>query len=186
MKHGLTLFAALAAIVPSVAPAQHSAYSGQENRQIKALSDEEIGQYRSGAGMGYARAAELNAFPGPMHVLEFAEALGLSPEQRSATRRLMDTHKSEARAIGAKLVEAERTLDRLFASGKVDDTALADRVKAVAVLQGEYRLSHLETHRRMRAILTAEQVQRYDQLRGYTGGHQGSSEMPAHGKQHIN
>jgi hypothetical protein len=32
---------------------------------------------------------------------------------------------------------------------------------------GEYRPSHLETHRRMRALLTAEQVKRYDHARGY-------------------
>jgi len=176
MKRMLTLVAALAALVPGLAPAQHSAYSGQEDRLIKALSDDEIKQYRSGAGMGYARAAELNAYPGPMHVLELAAALGLSPEQRSDTKQLMDAHKAEASAIGAKLVEAERTLDRLFAGAKLDQPGLASQVRTVAALYGEYRLSHLETHRRMHAILTSEQVRRYDELRGYAGGQQ-------HGKQ---
>ena len=32
-------------------------------------------QYLDGAGMGYARAAELNHFPGPMHVLELAREM---------------------------------------------------------------------------------------------------------------
>jgi hypothetical protein len=40
-------------------------------------------------------------------------------------------------------------------------------VKQAALLQGEYRLSHLETHRRMKPLLTAEQVAKYDALRGY-------------------
>lgn len=53
-------------------------------------------------------------------------------------------------------------------SGKVGDAALAQQVKAVAALQGEYRLSHLETHRKMRLMLTEEQVRRYQHLRGYT------------------
>ena len=35
---------------------------------IKALSSEEVEQYLSGAGMGYAKAAELNRHPGPIHV----------------------------------------------------------------------------------------------------------------------
>jgi hypothetical protein len=38
-------------------------------------------------------------------------------------------------------------------------------VGAAARLQGAYRLSHLETHRRMRALLTDAQVKRYDTLR---------------------
>jgi hypothetical protein len=177
MKHVLTLVAAMAALAPGLAPAQHSAYSGQQVRQIKALSDDEIKQYRSGAGMGYARAAELNAFPGPMHVLELDDQLALSPQQRSASKQLMDAHKAEASVIGVKLVEAERTLDHLFAGAKLDQSGLASQVRTVAALYGEYRLSHLETHRRMRALLTSEQVRRYDELRGYAGERQ-------HGKQH--
>jgi hypothetical protein len=41
-------------------------------------------------------------------------------------------------------------------------------VARTAVLEGEYRLAHLETHRRMRALLSDAQVARYDALRGYT------------------
>lgn len=176
MKSILVLLAVLAAFFSGAAAAQHSAYSGQEKRELKALSDDEIRQYRSGAGMGYARTAELNSFPGPMHVLELADKLSLSPDQRAATRRLMDEHKAEARAIGAKLVEAEAALDRLFAGGRVDKPALAGQVRQVAAVQGEYRLSHLETHRRMHALLTAEQIRRYDELRGYAGGRDGNAQ----------
>jgi len=141
--------------------------AAQEKRDIKALSAEQTGQYLAGAGMGYARAAELNRFPGPMHVLEFADRLGLSPEQRERTRALMDAHKAEARATGAKLVEAERALDALFASGNVDEAGLARAVAAAAALEASYRLQHLDTHRRMRALLSEEQVSRYVELRGY-------------------
>ena len=147
--------------------AQHQPYSGQQGRDLKGLSVEEIEQYRAGAGMGYAKAAELNHYPGPMHVLELADKLGLSAEQRAATTQLMDAHKAEARAIGAKFVAAERNLEALFRSGKVEQAGLAKAVQEAASLQGEYRRSHLETHRRMRALLTNDQVARYDQLRGY-------------------
>ena len=37
-----------------------------------------VQSYLSGAGMGYAKAAELNRHPGPMHVLELADQLKLA------------------------------------------------------------------------------------------------------------
>jgi hypothetical protein len=157
------VFAATAA----AAHAQHQPYAGQQQRDVKALSVEEAKQYLEGAGMGYAKPAELNHYPGPAHVLELAEQLGLGPEQRSASRSLMHAHHAEARAIGAKLIEAERNLDALFRHGKVGQAQLAEAVRTAAGLQGEYRAAHLETHRRMRAMLTDEQVMHYDHLRGY-------------------
>ena len=164
----LFVIAVLAAT--GVAHAQHQPYAGQQSRDIEGLSAQELEQYRAGAGMGYAKAAELNHFPGPMHVLELADKLGLSAVQRTTTKRLMDDHKAEARAIGAKLVDAESRLEALFRGGKVGPAELAQAVAAAARVQGEYRLSHLETHRRMRALLTDEQVKRYDTLRGYEPG----------------
>jgi len=145
-------------------------YAGQQAREVKSLSAEEVRQYLSGAGMGYAKPAELSSYPGPMHVLELADKLVLTPEQRSRTQALVDAHKAEARAIGAKRVEAERALDALFASRAMDEAALGAAVRAAAALEGEYRLSHLETHRRMRALLTEGQVARYNHLRGYGAG----------------
>lgn len=159
------LLAACSIAVP--AQAQHQTYAGEQDREIKALSADEVKQYLSGAGMGYAKAAELNRFPGPMHAVELAGKLGLTPDQRLATQQLMDAHKAEARAIGAELVVAEKRLDTLFRDGKVTQATLAAAVNGAAAIQGKYRLSHLETHRRMRALLTDEQVTRYDGLRGY-------------------
>ena len=117
-----------------------------------------------------------------MHVLELADRLALSPDQRAATEKLMHTHKAEARAIGEKLVDAEHALDRLFAQSAASEAALAGQVRAVAVIQGEYRLAHLETHRRMRAVLSNEQVNRYVQLRGY--GENRSHDAGLHGNPH--
>lgn len=147
--------------------AQTSSYSGEQARDIKALSPDEVNQYLSGAGMGYAKSAELNHYPGPLHSLELADRLSLTGEQRRKTEELMHAHKAEARAIGAKLVEAERALETLFRSAAVEKDQLEKAVRQAASLRGEYRLAHLETHRRIRALLTEEQVRRYDSLRGY-------------------
>lgn len=43
-------------------------YAGQQSRDIKALSDEEMKGYLTGAGMGFAKAAELNRYPGPVEL----------------------------------------------------------------------------------------------------------------------
>jgi Spy/CpxP family protein refolding chaperone len=173
------LFLVAAIALAGAAQAQSQPYAGQHEREIKALSADEIKQYLAGAGMGYARSAELNHYPGPGHALELADKLGLSAEQRAAVKALADAHHAEARAIGAKLIESERALEQLFRSGQLDQPALARAVGAAAQLNGEYRLSHLETHRRTRALLTAEQVARYGALRGY-------GEQPAvhHGGKH--
>lgn len=167
MKHLASAIGMVAVLITASVQAQHQPYAGEQSRDIKALSADEIKEYLSGAGMRYAKAAELNRFPGPAHVLELGDKLGLTADQRAAVERLMDAHKAEARHIGAKLVESERALDALFRRGAVGGDALAQAVQAAAALSGEYRLSHLEAHRRTRAVLSAEQVARYDELRGY-------------------
>jgi len=58
-----------------------SQYVGQENRDIKSLSPQEMSDYLEGKGMGYAKSAELNKYPGPRHVLDMASELGLTQEQ---------------------------------------------------------------------------------------------------------
>jgi Spy/CpxP family protein refolding chaperone len=163
------LFLVACASATAASHAQPSPYAGEQARTIKALSDQEIKQYLSGAGMGYAKAAELNSYPGPMHALELADRLELTSEQRMKMQALMDSHKKEARAIGATLVAAERELDLLFRSRHVERGSLESAVRAAAESQALYRLSHLDSHRRMKDLLTAEQVARYDALRGYAG-----------------
>lgn len=156
----------------SIALAQQAGpYAGQHHRDIKALSPQETQDYLQGKGMGYAKAAELNGYPGPAHVLELAKQLGLTAEQRDAVARLKNSHHAEAKAIGLRRVESERALDALFRYGKATEAELAAAVRHAGMLEGEYRLSHLETHRRTRALLTDEQVARYDALRGYATKH---------------
>src|SRR5262245_34850176 len=46
-------------VVPALVSGQTTPYAGQQAREIKALSSEEIESYLSGSGMGLAKAAEL-------------------------------------------------------------------------------------------------------------------------------
>jgi hypothetical protein len=55
-----------------------------QTRPIKALSEQQVADLQAGRGMGLALPAELNGYPGPAHVLELADKLGLSADQRAS------------------------------------------------------------------------------------------------------
>jgi hypothetical protein len=148
---------------------QQSPYSGLERRSIKALSDEQIADLVVGRGLGLALAAELNSYPGPVHVLELAEALALTPEQRSRTKNLLDNMKAETIPIGKRLIAFERDLDLLFAERKITPEVIDEVTARIAAAQGELRAAHLRYHIDMAALLSSEQVVRYAELRGYSG-----------------
>lgn len=146
---------------------QASPYAGEQTREIKALSAQEQRAWTEGQGMGLARAAELNGYPGPMHVLELARQLKLTDSQATATRMLMDAHKAEVRTLGAEVVDAERQLDALFRDKQATDGNIRHRTETIAQLQARIRAAHLATHVKQTQILTTEQVAQYNKLRGY-------------------
>jgi Spy/CpxP family protein refolding chaperone len=146
----------------------HSPYTGQEKRAIKALSAEEIQALLSGQGMGLAKAAELNHYPGPRHVLDLGAQLPLSEAQRAETQKIYDHMHQEAVRLGALIVDKEKELDQLFAAQVAQSDALQGLTRQIAQLQGELRLVHLRAHVEMKRLLSPEQVEAYDALRGYT------------------
>ena len=143
-------------------------YAGLDTREIKALAPEQVEGLRNGEGLGYALAAELNDVPGPRHALDLD--IGLTDEQRAAVQGVFDGMNAEARALGEKLIEAERTLDAAFASGTATPeriTALTDRA---ADIEGRLRAAHLTAHLATEPILTPEQRAAYAAARGYGHG----------------
>ena len=165
-----SLTASVAAVfIAGATHAQASPYMGEQNRTIKSLSEREVEDLLSGQGMGLAKAAELNGYPGPTHVLRLADQLKLSEPQRSATQDLLTRHKAMAREMGARLVEAERALDRAFAHHHIDHDRLAALTAEIGRLQAQLRAEHLGTHLAQTALLSAEQAERYARLRGYAG-----------------
>ncbi|MGI9296988.1 MAG: Spy/CpxP family protein refolding chaperone [Gammaproteobacteria bacterium] len=146
-------------------------YSGMESREIKALSQKETDEYLSGAGMSFALAAELNGYPGPKHVLEFGDDLALSDAQRETAARLFSEMAGEARALGEQIVGKETELDSLFAEKRADESSLHETVAGISRLKGELRVVHLKYHLRTVPLLNDAQIARYEELRGYGGGH---------------
>ena len=138
----------------------------QQHRESKALSPAEVEGYLAGAGMGLAKAAELNRYPGPRHVLDLADALELTNEQRKETQEFFDRMQARAR----KLVELEQALDRAFAEGTLDAERLGELTSAIGEREAAIRRTHLEAHLEQRAVLDESQVERYVELRGYGHG----------------
>jgi hypothetical protein len=149
--------------------AQHQPYAGLQERPIKALSDQQVADLRAGRGMGLALPAELNGYPGPMHVLELAEPLGLSAAQRAAVQELFEAMKAEAIPLGEKLIAQEADLERQFATRIVTRASLSEATGALGATQAALRAAHLKYHLATVEVLTPDQVRRYGRLRGYDG-----------------
>ncbi|HET9445501.1 MAG TPA: periplasmic heavy metal sensor [Steroidobacteraceae bacterium] len=158
--------AAVVSLIASNALAA-SPYAGEEGREIKALSAEDIEAYLTGQGMGFAKAAELNGYAGPKHVLELAGELELTAEQRTRTQALFASMQTKAVALGRQLVDEERKLDRLFAGASITRGSLQQSVTRIGALQADVRAAHLEAHLEQARILTPEQRAHYLRLRGY-------------------
>jgi Spy/CpxP family protein refolding chaperone len=168
-----TAVVAIAQAPQTQAPvAKAQAYAGQQARSIASLSTEELQAFLEGRGMGLAKAAELNGYPGPMHVLELAEQLKLTSEQRRDVKHAFERMKARATDLGAKYVSAEKAVDEAFRSGNADAGTITRRVAEANRLLGEVRLSHLIAHLEITPLLTPEQRARYAELRGYGGGDQ--------------
>ena len=142
-------------------------YAGHDAREISAFSDDEVRQHREGRGLGYARPGEVNGYPGPMHILELGNGLGLTPEQRAAITAVFERMAARAKLAGAAYMDAEKALDSAFKSGTADAPTVARLVRDADLKRAEFRLSHLDAHLEAAPILTAEQRQKYAELRGY-------------------
>jgi len=148
--------------------AASSPYAGQQSRAIKSVSPADQADLLSGKGMGLAKAAELNGYPGPAHVLELAAQLSLTDEQRTKTQQLFKSMESRAQVLGRQLVEAEQSLDALFASKQITQAQLGESLSKIGSLQAQLRAVHLDAHLEQTRILSPQQTAKYNELRGYS------------------
>ena len=142
-------------------------YAGLQQRTVKALGDDQIADLRAGRGMGLALAAELNGYPGPLHVLELADQLQLTDQRRTQMRELTERMRAEAIPVGEKLIERERALDQEFARQQITPASLNSLTAQIGETQGELRALHLKYHLLTAELLSAHEKHRYAQLRGY-------------------
>lgn len=148
-----------------------------ETAPASGLSEEQRTKYLNGEGMGFAKPAELNHYPGPRHVLDNADKLQLSSDQLAQTQALFQEVHTRAQALGKQIVAREDELESLFRDQHADLGRVSSLTAEIGRLQGELRALHLSMHIRERAVLSAGQVAKYDSVRNYMPG---SNPAPMH------
>jgi len=144
-----------------------SPYAGQENAEYKTLSAEDVTKYTNGEGMGLARAAELNHYPGPKHLLEMSGELKLNDSKQSLIQQTFDEMHQRAVDLGVEILANEKELDALFSGAKATDESVRALTSEIAKLNGELRYVHLSAHLKMKDLLTKDEIAKYESLRGY-------------------
>jgi hypothetical protein len=57
----------------------------------------------------------LNHHPGSIHILELAEKLNLTDDQKKKTQQIYDEMERQAKELGEKFIAIEKTIDDGFA-----------------------------------------------------------------------
>jgi len=176
----LTLGLVLGSVGTFVAPqflqghgSHEQPYKDEQGRSISSLSAKDVEQLRGGQGWGLAKPAEFNGYPGPAHILEFADRLTLNAEQKAAVDQAFLEMREKAKKLGAALIDAEKNLDTAFVEKDITLSEL-DRLLGVAEkVRAQLRSVHLAAHLRVTPLLSDEQKEKYASLRGYNGTHGG-------------
>jgi Spy/CpxP family protein refolding chaperone len=148
-----------------------SPYVGEHVRYVKSLSTSDIDGLKSGTGTpfgGMAKLAELNGYPGPRHVLDLAQQMELTDSQTKQIEYIYQEMNSEAKILGNKILSIEMELDEKFSEGLIDKNHLKEKISESAEFYAKLRNVHLQSHIVMMDVLTLEQIQKYNELRGYT------------------
>jgi hypothetical protein len=165
----LSLLAACAA--PAQEPVRTPAPIPAPPGPLHGISPEEVEALREGEGMGQARAAELNGYPGPKHALELADSLALSAEQRVRVEQIRAHMQEEARSLGAMILAGEAGLEASFRLREMTGEELDRRVLALGEQRARLRLAHLRAHLETAAVLTVAQREAYYRQRPGRGHH---------------
>ncbi len=156
----------------------HSHYAGQENREIKSLSENDIKELQAGSGWGLAKAAELNGVPGPKHLLELQNEIDLSADQIEKIESLFTRMNAAAKALGAQLIQKEKELEGRFRESLPSKDELRELLSDIGEIRAELRYVHLASHLETPNVLTPNQIERYNQLRGYASSSDPCDQVP--------
>ena len=115
-----------------------------------------------------AKATELNGLPGPKHILDMKKEIVLTSEQEKMVVALYNDMKKEAITLGNKLIEYEKDLNNRFAERIVDEKVLDELLTKISKTYKSLRYTHLSAHLKTPSILTEDQIEKYNKLRGYS------------------
>ena len=148
--------------------AAQTPYAGFEARSIKSLSEQDLETLERGGGWGLALPAELNGWPGPLHLLELRDELGLTDDQVTKITAIYEQMRSDAISAGARFITAEAALSDAFGMSDLSQTQLMELLEASSRARADLRFVHLSRHLATPALLSEDQIKTYNILRGYS------------------
>ena len=102
-----------------------------------------------------------------MCLLELQREIALDDAQVAKIQKLYLDMKAKAQRSGEQLIQLEKELGERFRDRTIDDQTLRETLQKIARVRAELRYIHLATHLQTPEILSAQQIRRYNQLRGY-------------------
>ena len=149
-------------------------YADEQGRPVSSLSVKDVEQLKAGQGWGLAKPAEFNGYPGPAHVIEFADSLELSEDQLKAVKASFKSMQSQAKSLGTQLISAEKQLDAAFIDERISKKVLTQLLGDAERVRAQLRKVHLSAHLDVTPLLSEKQKLKYAELRGYgSEGHTG-------------
>ena len=137
---------------------------------LSGISADEKEALLEGKGLGAGMIAMSNGYPGPKHVLEMGDELGLTAEQKEEIGTLFAERKASFVEMGRELVDKDAELTAMFASGSVDTGDVEKLSREIGQLQGELRAGHLNAHVLTWEALTEAQREKLASMRGMHHG----------------
>ena len=91
----------------------------------------------------------------------------MTAQQTTEIEALFDAMQQGAIREGAALIAAERALEDAFRSRNIDEARLVRLLSAIGKARTALRTIHLSAHLAATRLLTEDQIDRYNALRGY-------------------
>lgn len=101
----------------------------------------------------------------PRDVASLLRLLNLTPEQVVQLRALRQQHQAEARPLMRRLAQARRALDEAIFADVLDENSIRERAREASEAQAALLRLNTLAEVRVRRVLTAEQLQRFRDLR---------------------
>ncbi len=116
-------------------------------------------------GMGQAKYAEMNGYPGPKHLLDLADKLKLSADQKKSVQSFYNEMSTRAKEIGKQIIRIEQELNDAFAQGLLSEKSIRSDCEEIGRLRGKLRSVHLVAHLKTKQVLNESQIALYRKLR---------------------
>lgn len=125
--------------------------------------------YLEGEPVDETLPAQAFGYPHPRQVLDLGKELALTAEQKKRMDYILTTTRSDARALGKKIVGEELLLDDLFRKGNADLPSfyaeLGNRLESIGGWRWRLRVAHLSLYVKTKMALNSDQLRKYHELR---------------------